>query len=303
MKEELLLQSLSVLVSECLGSDAKPKNSLESLLVSLVDLARSGDGRHKLAVAGAIPSLLPYVPELLLSLASSPQSGCQIIHKGLRDFVLFLKLLRNLCAGNSVNQDAFLICEGLAILAPVAESLAESCCVYRDGSAVAEGFAAISLDSKPDDTPVSSSEVKIGTKHDPAVLESIERSESDSQRTPRERELDARMSEALQMLLQLLGNVAGRGEVSQSAIWEVFFPAIFESVASISSEKVQGPLCMIIYTCCRESDNRCLEFSRKSLVVSLLLTGGKLIFTTAICASSSSSSRLTARKFVTCISG
>ncbi|KAH9566760.1 hypothetical protein CY35_04G145700, partial [Sphagnum magellanicum] len=66
-------------------------------------------------------------------------------------------------------------------------------------------------------------------------------------------------AEALQMLLQVVANVAGRGELSQAVVWENFFPAIFGGMAEVVSQKVQEPLCMVLSTCCKGSKKSCME--------------------------------------------
>ena len=83
----------------------------------------------------------------------------------------------------------------------------------------------------------------------------------------------------LQVVLWLLGNIAGLGEVSQSKIWEHFFPSVFEIIAQVPNEKVREPLCMIIYTCCRRNESRCMKLSegKGASIVALLLNRGMIV--------------------------
>ncbi|GLJ13860.1 hypothetical protein SUGI_0221460 [Cryptomeria japonica] len=66
-------------------------------------------------------------------------------------------------------------------------------------------------------------------------------------------------SDVCQMILQLLGNVCLAGEEQQSAIWRAFFPHIFAGFASIQNAKIYEPLCMVICTCCKNSQGRLKE--------------------------------------------
>lgn len=61
------------------------------------------------------------------------------------------------------------------------------------------------------------------------------------------------------MILQLLGNVSVAGDEHQSAIWKAFFPGIFSGFALIQNPKIHEPLCMIIYTCCKDNQGRLKE--------------------------------------------
>ncbi|CAM6014475.1 unnamed protein product [Sphagnum balticum] len=197
---EFVLASLCKFVSPEEEDDGRRRRrSLEKDFLVLIDFARSSDGRQKLAEANAIPLLLPLLPEFARSFPSSLQQNQFHL------FILLLKLLRNLCAGNGINQDSFLQCKGLETLAWIAHSL---------------------LESSPSTRRV------LPPPH---------------------------AAETLQMLLQVVANVAGRGELSQAVVWENFFPAIFGGVAEVLSQKVQEPLCMVLSTCCKGSKKSCME--------------------------------------------
>jgi ataxin-10 len=185
---------------------------LEKNFLVLIALARSSDGRQKLAEANAIPLLLPLLPEFARGFPSSLQQNQFHL------FILLLKLLRNLCAGNGINQDSFLQCKGLETLAWIAQSL---------------------LESSPSTPPHA--------------------------------------AETLEMLLQVVANVAGRGELSQAVVWENFFPAIFGGMAELLSQKVQEPLCMVLSTCCKGSKKSCIEIlsSQGIPIIASILNAGK----------------------------
>lgn len=195
----------------------------ESELQGLVDVARSGDGRQKLALAGAVPTLLSFSGNLF-------PSDVHDFGKpwwSFKSFFLYVKLLRNLCAGNAVNQEALVASGGLEAVAGVVEALAPQ--FASPHGTCEEGESAVPF-------------------------------------------------EGLQIVLQLLGNVAGLGEASQARIWERFFPSVLEVVAHVANQKVQGPLCMLIYTCCRDNDSRGSDLAegKGAVVLALLLNrGGK----------------------------
>ena len=211
MEVEELLHSLAGLFTVKFPSSA----ILEAKIQSLVDVARSSDSRQKLADADAVPLILSLSSRLLPSTWGNPNSPQEM-----RAFILYVKLLRNLCAGNSKNQEEFVSSDRLGDFVPVVRYLAQIC------------------------------------------------------RTPDQ----AMAIEALQMLLQLLGNAAGLGESSQAKIWERFFPLALEDVAKVSNGKVQGTLSMVIFTCCRGSESRCKELLQSrgdSFIMALMLNGGK----------------------------
>ncbi|XP_024358731.1 uncharacterized protein [Physcomitrium patens] len=224
MAEVETLRSLRDFVSEAGFSN---RAEFESRLQLLADFARSDDGRQALAAAEAVSGLLSLSSLIIPSTSEAfPGSGWSS-----KTFNLYVKLLRNLCAGNSVNQETFVRIGGLEALAPVVRILDAGS--FKDGVDVA------------------------GT-------------------SPVEASVRNTAIEGLQMVLQLLGNTAGLGELSQEKIWEVFFPLIFEIVARVSSVKVQGPLCMVLFTCCRHNDIRCSELSENkgASIVALLLNSG-----------------------------
>ncbi|KAG0556373.1 hypothetical protein KC19_11G048500 [Ceratodon purpureus] len=202
--------------------DRAKRGDFDASVQRLVDVARTGDGRQELAVAGAVPVLLS------LSGCIFPKSFQDVCASwwSFKSFHLYVKLLRNLCAGNSINQEALVASEGLEALAQVVEFLAPQ---YASPHGTCEdGESAVPF-------------------------------------------------EGLQIVLQLLGNVAGHGEVTQARIWERFFPSVFLMVAGVANIKVQEPLCMLIYTCCRDNDSRCSKLAEgkgASIVASLLNRGG-----------------------------
>jgi hypothetical protein len=214
---EVVLASLCKFVSPEEEDDGRRRRSLEKNFLVLIAFARSSDGRQKLAEANAIPLLLPLLPEFARSFPSSLQQNQFHL------FILLLKLLRNLCAGNGINQDSFLQCKGLETLAWIAHSL---------------------LESSPSTRRV------LPPPH---------------------------AAETLQMLLQVVANVAGRGELSRAVVWENFFPAIFGGVAEVLSQKVQEPLCMVLSTCCKGSKKSCMEIlsSQGIPIIASILNAGK----------------------------
>lgn len=218
-----ILHSLSRCCSE---GRVTNRAEFESKLQALVDVARSGDGRHELAESKAVPTLLA----LSSGVFPSTREALYEPYWSFKSFNLYVKVLRNLCAGNAVNQEALV--DGLEAIAPVVEILARECSASSDNG------------ESPAESIVRTSAI-----------------------------------ESLQMVLQLLGNVAGLGEYSQARIWKRFFPSVFQTVANVSSEKMQGPLCMILSTCCKDNDIRRTELSegKGAPIVSLLLNGGKLI--------------------------
>lgn len=212
MEVEELLHSFADLFTVKFPSSAV----LEAKIQSLVDVSRYVDGRQGLADADAVPLVLSLSSRLLPSTLGDPK-----LPQEMRAFILYVKLLRNLCAGNSKNQDEFVSSDRLGDFVPVVRFLAQIC-------------------STPD---------------------------------------QAVAIEALQMVLQLLGNAGGLGESSQGKIWERFFPLALGDVAKVSSRKVQETLSMVIFTCCRGSESRCKELSQSrggSSIMALMLNGGKL---------------------------
>ena len=188
---------------------------------ALVDVARSSEGRQKLALAQAVPIVLSWSGRIF----PTSSQGFSENFLSFKSFSLYVTLLRNLCAGNRINQEAFVVSGGLEAVARVVEVLA------------------------------------------PAIS-----------RSPEDRDTSLPVP-GLQVVLQLLGNVAGLGEVSQSNIWEHFFPSVFEIIAQVPNEKVREPLCMIIYTCCRRNESRCMKLSegKGASIVALLLIRGMIV--------------------------
>ncbi|KAJ0100466.1 hypothetical protein Patl1_20059 [Pistacia atlantica] len=54
----------------------------------------------------------------------------------------------------------------------------------------------------------------------------------------------------VRMALQVLANVSLAGERHQRAIWSLFFPNEFVTLAKVRSQETCDPLCMVIYVCC-----------------------------------------------------
>lgn len=54
----------------------------------------------------------------------------------------------------------------------------------------------------------------------------------------------------IRMALQVLANVSLAGEKHQRAIWSMFFPNEFVTLAKVRSQETCDPLCMVIYVCC-----------------------------------------------------
>eukprot|EP00850_Spirogloea_muscicola_P022305 SM000287S10627 [mRNA] locus=s287:43577:46052:- [translate_table: standard] len=67
----------------------------------------------------------------------------------------------------------------------------------------------------------------------------------------------------------LLGNACGGGSAHQEAVWARCLPATFPELAAVSpllladaglrADALHEPLAMVLYTCCRESGDRCKE--------------------------------------------
>lgn len=79
-----------------------------------------------------------------------------------------------------------------------------------------------------------------------------------------EANFSAYIIDVCRMILQLLGNVSLAGDEHQSAIWQTFFPSIFSGFALIQNPKIHEPLCMIIYTCCKDNRGRLKELCGNS---------------------------------------
>jgi hypothetical protein len=124
----------------------------------------------------------------------------------LRPLLLLLRVLRNLCAGEKLNQDAFLD-GGVEQIAQLLTALAQ-----------AEDYGQVSA-SRRDQVDV------------------------------------------VRAALQLLGNVSVGGEGHQSAIWAACFPDAFLQLSECPLEEVQGPLCMLLFQCCRQSEVRRAQLS------------------------------------------
>lgn len=79
-----------------------------------------------------------------------------------------------------------------------------------------------------------------------------------------EANFSAYIMDVCRMILQLLGNVSLAGDEHQSAIWQTFFPGIFSWFARIQNPRIHEPLCMIIYTCCKDNRGRLKELCGNS---------------------------------------
>ena len=76
--------------------------------------------------------------------------------------------------------------------------------------------------------------------------------------------------EVLRAVLQVLCNFAGKGSDTQTAVWERCFPGTLARLAAVKSPLVQGPLCKLIFTCCRTNAKNCELLSTEPEGVSIL---------------------------------
>ncbi|KAK6164039.1 hypothetical protein DH2020_000903 [Rehmannia glutinosa] len=81
----------------------------------------------------------------------------------------------------------------------------------------------------------------------------------------------------LPMVLQVLGNVSLAGEQHRLVIWRQFFPHRFLDIARVRSKETCDPLCMVIYTCSEDSNERSVELFAdpgQDIVVEIIQTAG-----------------------------
>jgi hypothetical protein len=232
-EDEAQLSRLQSLAASFAAGDPACLFPLEKALNFLLARTRSSAGRRVLGEHGAAKGLLKLVP--ILSAHSpelkslwvggniSPEKPADIVTQGvggfvLRPLLLLLRVLRNLCAGEKLNQDAFLD-GGVEQIVRLLTALVQ-----------AEGFGQMSSSER------------------------VERDQVD----------------VVRAALQLLGNVSGGGVGHQSAIWAACFPDAFLQLSECPLEEVQGPLCMLLFQCCRQSNIRRAQLGEKA--ASLLQT-------------------------------
>ncbi|XP_077230470.1 uncharacterized protein LOC143863630 [Tasmannia lanceolata] len=167
--------------------------TLEETLEFFLEASRTPEGRSNLSSKKEILSSL-------IRLSQTPSIS-------LENLLSSLKILRNLCAGEILNQTSFVQQKGVEIVSAVLKS----------------------ADLNPD-------VVRIG--------------------------------------LQLLGNVSMAGFEHGSAVWDKFFPLGFDEICRIRRSEVSDPLCMVLFACCRESNERLEELcgSRRLPIVAEILT-------------------------------
>ena len=97
MMEELeILRTLGRFVSE----GRVHRVEFVSECQALVDVARSSEGRQKLALAQAVPIVLSWSGRIF----PTSSQGFSENFLSFKSFSLYVTLLRNLCAGNRINQ-------------------------------------------------------------------------------------------------------------------------------------------------------------------------------------------------------
>ncbi|CAM6092059.1 unnamed protein product [Calypogeia fissa] len=213
-------------------------------LVELITISRSTEGRAKLAELRIVDSLVVLLRRFVKTFhkVDDSQTSDPSSSSSQNDILLLLKLMRNLCAGDSTNEDALLENGGVPILTSIASALLS----LGSGQAQAQAF-----DGQK--SPIPGKDL---------MLERITARFGSSTGISRGKQAQTSSSSAvgcLQMMLQLLGNFSQRGEACQAAVWELFFPSVFMELAALRVEEIYGPLCMVLYTCCHDSSKRCWE--------------------------------------------
>lgn len=155
-------------------------STLDESLESLIELARTSDGRSDLASKNMINTTLHLCKSL-----SYPSCGGTLL--------LALKLMRNLCAGELRNQNSFIEHDGVDIVSNIISSKE----VVNDSN-----YAMI----------------RIG--------------------------------------LQVLANVSLAGREHQSVVWNHIYSLRFIEIAKLRKKEICDPLCMIIYACIEENQER-----------------------------------------------
>lgn len=215
-QDAALLSRLESLAASFAAADPACLLLLEEALDNLLARTKSAEGRRALAATGAVRRLLKLVPLLGshstklrilwndVDQAANPDPNQDFVGGFvLRPLMLLLQVLRNLCAGESANQDAFL-----------------------DGGV--QTLVQLSL-----------------------AFGHLSPSDTDS-------------IDVVRAAMQTLGNVSGGGEQHQSAIWTACFPDAFRQLSECPVEDIQGPLCMLLFRCCRESGARRAQLCRDS---------------------------------------
>ncbi|ERN13167.1 hypothetical protein AMTRI_Chr11g93510 [Amborella trichopoda] len=177
------------------GHESPSNSTIDHTIESFLSLSRAPQGRLEAASKGAVPLFLDLIRTYLapkIEPELSP-SRAQLTRSRL---VSSLKVLRNLCAGEPMNQDSFIDHQG-------------------------PHFLSVTMNSLDFMSPQALDIIMVG--------------------------------------LQILGNVGLAGERHKVAIWGELFPKGFEKFAEVESSKLCGPLCMIIYNCCRDNDHRLKE--------------------------------------------
>ncbi|GBG62663.1 hypothetical protein CBR_g31682 [Chara braunii] len=171
----------------------------------------------------------------------------------LKSIMLLLRVLRNLCAGVAVNQDAFLACNAHVVIAkelmmPLVRALSQTAgCQPGRGTDLAAVLPPGQVCG-----PHSSQQTNgtlLGTLAD----------RGKSGAGPSGPILDPEVvKDVLRAGLQALGNFVGGGDAHKDAVFRnVVMDGILTSVARVLPDnKVQDPLCMILYSCCFSSPER-----------------------------------------------
>lgn len=256
----------------------------EGNLLQLIETSRTKDGRAVLADLKIIPVLLALLKRFHTSLlvGQSSNSPPHEPSKSSTTLLLFLKLLRNLCAGDSSNQDAFLVEEGPLVLVPIATALLSVCRPSRD-SRISDDLSKVQISS------LSSISKEITGTGSPqqgdiysrmrADLDVLGGNSSEVRSSGRERVLYAgdisasACLDSVRMLLQLLGNFSRGGDACEEAVWQEFYPNLFSELASLQSNQTSDVLCMVLYTCCKNSKQRCWQLcqGQGAVLMSLLI--------------------------------
>lgn len=85
----------------------------------------------------------------------------------------------------------------------------------------------------------------------------------------------------LHMVLQLLGNISLAGEQHRDVVWRQLFPLGFLDIARVQSMETCDTLCMVIYTCVEDSNERYMELlgdAGLDIIVEIIRTVTKVGF-------------------------
>ncbi|CAM6085978.1 unnamed protein product [Calypogeia fissa] len=223
-------------------------------LVELITISLSTEGRAKLAELRIVDSLVVLLRRFVKTFhqvddsQTSDPSSSSSQNDVLDNLLLLLKLMRNLCAGDSTNQDALLENGGVPILTSIASALLSlgSCQTQAQAHFRAQDFDGQKGSIRGKDLMLERITARFGSSTGISSGKQAQTSSSPA-------------VGCLQMMLQLLGNFSQRGEACQVAVWELFFPSVFMELAALRVEDIYGPLCMVLYTCCHDSSKRCWE--------------------------------------------